>query len=553
MAFGFNQTLSDSLDQPKAALYLRVSTTEQAVHGYSLAAQEQVIRQFCLQRGYDVYEVYADEGISGKRTENRPAFQRMMTDAREKLFDMVIVWKLSRLGRNNRDILNTTEELYKHNVSFYSISEQFDISTSTGRLMLQLLGSFGEFERNQISENVQLAMRSLVRDQKRFAGGRMLGYVSTVDDEGRKQLVIQEEEAVIVRKIYQDYANGKGYRAIANDLNRLGYHTVKGNSFSTVAIKDILMNKTYGGYLEYAKYVNWEEKRRKGKNPQPIVVEGTHEPIVDKNLFESVQTRMKVAKKQPQWNERGENLLTGLLRCPECGGPMAASNTTNTLKDGTKKRIRYYSCANFRNKGASVCHANSVRADKTEQFVADRLKEVIQVPEILEGLVKALNKEINQQARQAEQESKTLQQQLVEIQTKQAKWQHVLDDTPELYSELKERLEQLESDTIMIQQRQREIERLKQTKNQPIQVIDISRILEAIQQFINKSSKREIKQVYQSFIKEITFDKKTKDQFKLTLYFDDAIVNQLNTIYQEAISHRDMAIFVLNKSYTFTI
>ena len=97
MAFVFNQTLSDSLDQPKAALYLRVSTTEQAVHGYSLTAQEQVIRQFCLQRGYDVYDVYADEGISGKRTENRPAFQRMMADARENLFDMVIVWKLSRL------------------------------------------------------------------------------------------------------------------------------------------------------------------------------------------------------------------------------------------------------------------------------------------------------------------------------------------------------------------------------------------------------------------------------------------------------------------------
>ncbi|MCS6723466.1 recombinase family protein, partial [Proteus mirabilis] len=199
---------------------------------------------------------------------------------------------------------------------------------------------------------------------------------------------------------FQEYSKGKGYRAIANELNRQGQTTIKGNTFSTIAVKDILRNKTYGGFLEYAKYVNWEEKRRKGKNPQPILVEGEHEPIIEKELFDKVQTRLKVAKKQPQWNERGENLLTGLLRCPECGGPMAASNTTNTLKGGTKKRIRYYSCANFRNKGAKVCHANSIRAEVAEGFVADRLKEVIQVPEILDGLVKELNiqmKEANSQ------------------------------------------------------------------------------------------------------------------------------------------------------------
>lgn len=152
MELGFNHVELDPLKQPKAALYLRVSTTEQAIHGYSLAAQEQVIRQFCRQRGYEVYQVYADEGISGKSTENRPAFQRMMADARESLFDMVVVWKLSRLGRNNRDILNTTEELYKNNVYFYSISEQFDLTTSMGRFMLNLLGSFGEFERNKLAK-----------------------------------------------------------------------------------------------------------------------------------------------------------------------------------------------------------------------------------------------------------------------------------------------------------------------------------------------------------------------------------------------------------------
>jgi site-specific DNA recombinase len=553
MAFGYNQAELDPLKQPKAALYLRVSTTEQAVHGYSLAAQEQVIRQFCQQRGYEVYQVYADEGISGKRTENRPAFQRMMTDARESLFDMVVVWKLSRLGRNNRDILNTTEELYKNNVSFYSISEQFDVSTSTGRLMLQLLGSFGEFERNQISENVQLAMRSLVRDQKRFAGGRMLGYVSSKDEQGKKILVIEKLEAEIVRFIFQEYSKGKGYRAIANELNRQELTTVKGNTFSTIAVKDILMNKTYGGYLEYAKYVNWEEKRRKGKNPQPIVVEGEHEPIIEKELFDKVQTRLKVAKKQPQWNERGENLLTGLLRCPECHGPMAASNTTNTLKDGTKKRIRYYSCANFRNKGAKVCHANSIRADVAEKFVADRLKEVIQVPKILEGLVKELNIQMKEVNSQYESELSYLQVKATNIEEKLSKWNNLLEDSPEMIVELDGRVNELQNQKIMNQEEQNQLKRQKEQEGEAIKVTDITVLLNGVEGLLKKGTTREVKQIYQCFIKEITFNKDTKADIQMTLYFDEAIVDQLNKSYQEAISRGDVAIFVFRDIVEFII
>ncbi|HFC9437471.1 TPA: recombinase family protein, partial [Enterococcus hirae] len=97
------------------------------------------------------------------------------------------------------DVLQTVEELLRYDVGLHSISEQFDVTTSTGKLMLQLLGSFGEFERNQIAENVQMSMQSLVKDKKRYAGGRRLGYVSGIDTNGQKQLVIEPEEAKIVR------------------------------------------------------------------------------------------------------------------------------------------------------------------------------------------------------------------------------------------------------------------------------------------------------------------------------------------------------------------
>ncbi|RXX01916.1 recombinase family protein, partial [Enterococcus faecium] len=129
--------------------------------------------------------------------------------------------------------------------------------------------------------------------------------------------------------------------------------------------------------------------------------------------------------------------------CPECGAPMAASNVTNTLKDGTKKRIRYYSCSVFRNKGASVCHANSIRAEQAETFVADRLKEIVQLPEVLPRLVAALNEEIVRQSQPLEQELVVLLERKEELKNKIEKWEVALEDSPELFPMLKDRLDEL--------------------------------------------------------------------------------------------------------------
>ncbi len=165
-----------------------------------------------------------------------------------------------------------------------------------------------------------------------------------------------------------------------------------------------MRNKIYAGYLEYARYINWETKRWKGKNPKPILVKGTHEPIILEEDYQKIQERLALEGKQPKWNHTGENVLMGLLRCPEGGALVVAGNVTNTLKDGTKKRIRYYSCSVFQNKGASVCHANSIRAKQAETFVAERFKEIVQLPEVLPRLVAMLNEEMVRRSQPLEQE-----------------------------------------------------------------------------------------------------------------------------------------------------
>lgn len=504
--------------------------------------------------GYEVLEVYADEGISGKDTQKRKAYQRMMLDAKEGKFDVLIIWKLSRLARNTMTILKTVEALNQQNIDLLSISEQMDFSTNSGTLMLQMLSSFAEFERNQISENVQMSMKSLVKNSKRYAGGRRLGYISGLDEKGMKQLVVEPTEAKIIQLIYAKYLEGNGYRAIANELNRQGYQTVKGNSFSTTAVKDILHNKIYAGYLEYARYEKWEEKRRKGKNPKPILVKGSHEPIICFEMYEAVQEKLALESQQPKWNHQGENVLTGLLRCPKCGAPMAASNVTNTLKDGTKKRIRYYSCSVFRNNGASVCSANSIRADFAEKFVADRLKELVQVPEILTSLVHCLNEEMVEQIRPLEQELAVIASQNEEIQQKLRKWQDLLIDNPELMDTLHDRIKELKDQLAVNQTRENEILLMLRYKDTKIKLQDVQQIVKSIDVLLEKREKKEIKAIYRSFIEKITFDPMEKEHLQMTMKFNDEIINQLNEYYQTAVSDKkDTAVFMLSSPFELVV
>lgn len=538
---GFQSVLSedmggaatDTITKKRAVAYIRVSTNEQAEHGYSLGAQKEEIEKFCDRHDYHFMHTYADEGISGKNTIKRLGYQQMMKDASNGKFDVVIVWKLSRLARNMSDVLKTTESLLKEDITFHSISENFDIETATGRLMLQLLGSFGEFERRQISENVQFSMKSLVRDQKRFAGGRMLGYVSGTTQDGLKTLEIEPEEAKIVQHIFTRYSHGQGYRAIANEINRLGYKTVKGNTFSTTAVKDILMNKTYVGLLVYAKYENWEEKRRKGMNPNPIIVEGSHEPIISETLFNQVQKRLEMETKQPEWNNQGSNLLTGLIKCPECGGPMAASNTTNRLKDGTKRKTRYYSCATARNKGAGVCHANSIKAEVAEKFVADRLKEIMQQPSILKSIIIKLNEERVEQLIPLEQELATNLVEQESVNEKKQRWNDLLEISPEMMVDVQPKISQLDSQLIMLRQREYQIGLILDNKDRSIKFEHVTQLINALDTLLEGKEKKQVKAIYRSFIKEVRFDKQNKEDIKMVMYFDQDIINQLNEYYRE--------------------
>lgn len=504
--------------------YIRVSTEKQ-VMGYSIEGQITQIERYCQFNSYELVDIYADRGISGKSM-NRPELQRMLNDAKNGKLDCVMVYKTNRLARNTSDLLTIVEELHRQNVEFFSLSERMEVKNSTGKLMLQILASFSEFERNTILENIYTGQHQRALEGY-YQGNLPLGYNNIPDN--KKELMINQHEANIVKYIFESYAKGHGYRKIANALNHKGYVTKKGNPFSISAVTYILSNPFYIGKIQFAKYKDWNDKRRKGLNDKPVIAEGKHTPIISQSLWDKVQARKKQVSEKPQVHGKGTNILTGLISCPQCSASMSASTTVNTLKDGTKKRIRYYSCSNFRNKGSKVCSANSVRADVIEKYVMDQILEIVKSDKVIKQVVERVNQEHQIDTSALNHDIAYKQQQFDEVHAKLDNLIKTIEDNPDLTSALKPTIHQYETQLNDITN---QMNQLKQQQNQEKPSYDtkqISNILRHIFQNIESMDKSQLKALYLTVIDRIDIrkDGNHKKQFYVTLKLNNEIIKQL--------------------------
>jgi len=149
----------------KAALYVRVSTTDQANEGYSLSAQERALKEYVKSKGWRVHRIYRDEGVSG-RTIDRPAFKKLMDAAQRGMFDVVVVYKLDRFGRSLKDLITSINSLKEWDVDFVSLGDSIDTSTATGKLTFHIIGAIAEFESSLISERTKAGMAEAKRQGK---------------------------------------------------------------------------------------------------------------------------------------------------------------------------------------------------------------------------------------------------------------------------------------------------------------------------------------------------------------------------------------------------
>ncbi|MBS5099383.1 recombinase family protein, partial [Veillonella sp.] len=237
--------------------------------------------------------------------------------------------------------------------------------------------------------------------------------------------------------------NGKGYKAITNQLNKLGYKTKKGNDFSVGSIREILTNPVYIGKVRYNVRQNWSEKRRRNINANPIITDGLHEPIIDESLWDKVQAIMESKKGKPSRIYDGEYPLTGILRCPKCGAGMVISRTTNKLADGTKKRIAYYCCGAWKNKGTSVCNSNTIRVDKANEYVFTKISELLSNEKMVKSIVNNINKERHNKIKPAKKELERIDKELEKIDRKKTKLFEAYEEELISKEEFKERKDEL--------------------------------------------------------------------------------------------------------------
>ncbi|WP_290774194.1 MULTISPECIES: recombinase family protein [unclassified Exiguobacterium] len=508
----YTKTGFTSTTGKRAAIYARVSTVEQADEGYSIDAQLKILRNICDEKGFELVEEFVDRGISGKDIVNRPGLQAMLQAVEERRLDIVLVWKMNRLSRRITDMLNIVDSLKLYNVEFYSHTDNIDTNTPQGSFQFHIMAAVSEFERKNIAENVKMGM--IERAQSgRWNGGVVYGYdIIKVRDTMRKRgdtlLEINPAEAEVVRKIFNLYNQGDGYKTIANRLNHEGHKTKHKREHSINGVKTILMNPLYAGYIRYNVRQEWSTKRRKNINPDPVLVRGIHDPIIDEQTWKRTQELLKGRSRTPNRVHSGSYLLTGIMKCPQCGAGMVLSRTTNKRTNGEKRVLEYYACGQWKNKGSSVCSSNGVRVDKANPYVINRIRELLSDLSLLKGLIEAVNKNAKQEIQPLQKRHAHLVSRLESVERKREKTFSLYEDGMIKKIEVQKRLEASDVDIESLKNELFQIER--QLLDQSRLKVDVDVVENVLNNFMELYDKaltvEQQKRLVRILVEEITID-----------------------------------------------
>jgi site-specific DNA recombinase len=379
----------------KVAIYIRVSTEEQAREGFSMEVQREYLLDHAKRLGWEVYKIYSDD--ESGYVLDRPALKEMFQDARAKKFELIITYKLDRFSRKLKDLLNIVDELENYGVAYKSATEPFDTTTSAGKLMFQQLGSFAEFERNRIKERVFPGMIKGVQ-QGNWQGARYAPYGYHYNKE-KKLLEVVPEETDIVKLIYMMYLSNKTTGQITEYLYLKGYKTRSGGKFNSALVCKMLKNQIYLGKLIWNQH-HYDTKQHTNtrvgykyvrNDPSQIVVaQGRHQPIICQEDFDLVQKKLRANRKGVLHRRNVfEYPLTGILYCAKCG--YRYQGTSSISNHRTKKRKRWYKCSCMGTYHIK-CDNPSVKAEDIEPKVFDIVKKVLAHRDMVNGRLDALVK-----------------------------------------------------------------------------------------------------------------------------------------------------------------
>ncbi len=434
----------------RCAIYTRKSTSEGLDSDFNtLDAQRESGEAYILSQRPEGWlalaDRYDDGGFSGGNMD-RPAMSRLMADIESGRVDCVVVYKVDRLSRSLLDFARLMDVFDKHGVSFVSVTQQFNTASSMGRLVLNVLLSFAQFEREIISERTSDKMCAARRKGKWLGGPPILGY--DVDRE-RHRLVVNPEEADMVRELFDLYLQHHSLLRAAQEANRRGWSTKSyvtrkgvhkgGGRFDKAKLQRILTNITYTGKILH-----------KGQQ-----YPGEHEAIIDSKTFSRVQKIIRDNGHDGGKNVRNKHgaLLKGLLYCASCGAAMA-----HTYAKKKNRLYRYYVCTTAQKQGRDACPTPSLPAQEIEDFIVEQIQQLAADPEMVEQVFTEAEKQRQAKIPRLKTEQKRLQRERQHKQERIKELVAAVGASLEPVASFTESLQKLESAVTRIDQRLTEIQ-----------------------------------------------------------------------------------------------
>ena len=392
----------------KVYTYTRVSTAMQ-IDGYSLDAQKSRMKAFAEFNDYEIAHEYEDAGKSGKSIEGRTQFNQMMEDIKSGKdgVSYVLVFKLSRFGRNAADVLSTLQVMQDFGVNLICVEDGIDSSKDAGKLMISVLSAVAEIERENIRVQTMEGRIQKAREGKWNGGFAPYGYKLE-----NGVLLINEEEAVAIRTIFDQYVHtNMGATGVAKYLEQHGIHKIqrqngKNPLFDASLIRRILKNPVYCGKISYGrrkmeKVHGTRNEYRLVEQENYLLVDGLHEGIVSEDLWHEAQVKLLAQAKKYERVNPGKDtkvhLLSGILKCPVCGAGMYGNKSVKYKSDGTKyKDFFYYGCKHrSMTRGHKCDYSKQVNEELLDSAVAEVIVKLVSNPRFAGIMQKKINMKVD--------------------------------------------------------------------------------------------------------------------------------------------------------------
>lgn len=344
----------------KAAIYCRVSTLEQATDGYSIGVQKEKLSAYAAAQSYEVADIYSDEGFSGKDL-HRPAMERLISDVKNKRVDIVLIYKLDRLSRHVKDVLELVELFDKYSVALYSLNENLDLSSPFGRAALKMSATFSELERETIVERMKMGKDARARSGKYTCPGKSpFGYKLNKETD---RLEIVPEEAEAIRDMYAKYIGGYTFRKLYAYCKEK-YPDIRFFS-NSMCCKPVIERPLYTGYFMHN---------------DELIKATNYEPIISFETYLQAQEAIKRNMTHRQ-HDNTPYLLTGLIYCAKCGRTFCGKRRTHKENGRVKYSYTSYGCSarlkfNSAEHGSTPCNNEIYSTEELDKYIGDMVQNL---------------------------------------------------------------------------------------------------------------------------------------------------------------------------------